>query len=143
MSPWAFFGQADGPRIVRYGEGHQLVQSDGSSVAYKSRIEVWDTGPAGPVGDVVFRSIDLKLRHTLGFSVTITPIVDGVADDNAAQSFSAGPPAGGLLEEYVELQVPLAKRGVEISAVIELDSTYAVQDVVQVQASGVPLRLVP
>lgn len=141
MSAWAYFGQADGPRILRYGEGHKLVQSDGSSVAYKSRIEVWDTGPAGPVGDVVFRSVDVKIRHSLGYFVTITPIVDGVAEN--AESFSAGPPAGGLLEEYVELQVPIAKRGVEVSAVIELDSQFSVQDVVQVLASGVPLRLVP
>ncbi len=139
--PFLYLGQADGPRILRYGEGHKLVQSDGSSVVYKSRIEVWDTGPAGPVGDVVFRSIDVKLRHTLGYLVTITPIVDGVAENS--ETFSAGPPAGGLLEEYVELQVPISRRGVEVAAIVELDSLYAVQDVVQVQASGVVLRLVP
>lgn len=139
--PYVYFGQADGARILRYGEGNKLVQSDGASVAYKSRIELWDLGPAGPTGDVVFRDVTVKLRHTLGYLVTITPIVDGVAE--GPQSFSAGPPSGSLQEEYVELSAPLAKRGVEIAAIIELDSTYAVQDVVQVQASGVPLRRVP
>ena len=139
--PYLYIGQADGPRVLRYGEGFKLVQSDGSSVVYKSRLEVWDTGPAGPVGDVVFRSVDVKLRHTLGYLVTITPIVDGVAENS--ETFSAGPPAGAQLEEYVELQVPLAKRGTDISAIVELDSAYSTQDVVTVQASGVPLRLVP
>lgn len=117
------------------------MQSDGASVIYKPRIELWDTGPAGAIGDVVFRSIDVKIRHTLGYSVRIIPIVDGVEEQT--QDFSAGPPSGGRTEEYVELQVPIATRGVEVAAIIELDSTYAVQDVVQVQASGVPLRMVP
>lgn len=139
--PWTFFGQADGPRVLRYGEGNKLVQPDGSSVTYKPRVELWELFPAGPVGDVVFRSVDVKLRHTLGFFVTITPVVDGVAEN--PQSFSAGPPAGGLTEELVELQAPIAKRGTDISAVIELDSTYAVQDIITVSASGVPLRLTP
>lgn len=139
--PFPYFGEAGGPRVLRYGEGHKLLDPAGASVTYKPRVELWELIPAGPVGDVVYRSVDLKLRHTLGYSVTITPIVDGVAEN--PQSFSAGPPAGGLTEEYVELQAPIAKRGTDISAIVELDSTYAVQDVVTVSASGVPLRLVP
>lgn len=141
MSLFVYFGQADGPRVLRYGEGHKLVQSDGTSVTYLPYLEFWDLQAAGPVGDVVYRSIDVKLRHTLGYIVKITPIVDGVAEPT--QHFSGGPPAGGKIEEYVELQAKLAKRGTQISATIELDSAFGDQSIATVEASGVPLRRVP
>lgn len=138
---YVYFGQVDGPRILRYGEGHQLVQGDGTLADYTARLELWALEPMGPVGDIVFRSIDLKLRHTLGYSVTVTPVVDGVAD--TPQTFSGGPAPGGEQEEYVELQAPITRRGSQVSAIVELDASYTVQDIVTISASGMPLRQVP
>lgn len=139
--PYVYVAEAAGARILRYGDVSTRLDSGGAPQAYKLRVETWDLEPSGEVGDNVFRSIDVKVRHVNGYSVTVTPIVNGVADQ--PQSFSGGPPPGGLLEEYVEVQAPIAIRGTKIAAIVEVDSAAGEQDVVNVSASGVPLRRVP
>lgn len=42
-------------------------------------VVTWDAIPAGESGDVAFRSTDWTFEATNGYTVTITPSVDGVA----------------------------------------------------------------
>lgn len=73
MSAILYFGEAAGGRVLRYGTGITNVGTD-----YQFDLTTWDIIPATEVGDNVFRSIDVAFRCTNGYSIGITPIVDGV-----------------------------------------------------------------
>jgi hypothetical protein len=73
--------EAIGARIIAFGIGASQIGDD-----YQFELETWDFIPSGEVGDNLFRSINVALRHTGSFTLGVTPIVDGV--DLAEQVFS-------------------------------------------------------
>jgi hypothetical protein len=131
-----YVGEAAGARILRYGLGFSQIGD-----AYQLDVETWPMRPAGDVGDVVFRTIDVLLRHTTGYDVDVTPIVDGIAQ--SPQSFSGGAPAGGLQEEVVPIQAYVGMRGNAIAARVTSRSVVGETDLVDVNASFAVVRLTP
>jgi hypothetical protein len=131
---YVYFGEDSGARIVRYGVGYTQLDND-----YVGEVQTWDLEPAGEVGDVVFRSVDCKVRHTLGYSITVEVYVDGTY--LTEELFTSSPPSG--TEAYALLQVPIAERGSRIRAVMEISDGYGEVEVVNISASGMPLRKVP
>jgi hypothetical protein len=134
--PYTYVGEAAGARILRYGVGFSQVGD-----SYQLDVQTWPLRPAGDVGDVVFRTIDVLLRHTAGYSVDVTPIVDGVAQ--VPQSFGGGAPAAGLLEEVVQIQAYVGMRGNSIAARVTSRSLLGETDLVDVNASFSVIRLTP
>lgn len=134
--PYLYAGEAAGPRILRYGVGFTQVGDP-----YQGEVLTWDARPGGPTGDCVFRTIDVLVRHGSGYSVRVTPVVDGVA--LPAQDFNGGPPAGALLEEVVQLQADVGMRGVAIAARVETLAVLGETEIVDVQWSGDVVRMSP
>lgn len=99
-----FLGEYSGARILTYGTGISQVGDD-----YQLDVTTWDVAPAGDVGDCVFRSVDVAFAYTNGYSIGVTPIVDGVAQ--AEHTFSgSGSGTNG------QAQAQFAARGTRISA---------------------------
>lgn len=97
-------GEYTGGRILTYGTGISQVGTD-----YQFDVTTWDLAPAGDVGDCVFRSVDVAFAYTNGYSIGVTPIVDGVSQ--AEQEFSgSGSGTNG------QAQAQFAARGTRIAA---------------------------
>jgi hypothetical protein len=133
---YLYLGESAGARILRYGLAFSQI-GDG----YQLDVETLPMRPAGDVGDVVFRTIDVLLRHVLGYDVDIIPIVDGV--EQAAQSFSGGSPPGGLTQETKQLQAFVGKRGNAVAARVKSRSVLGETELVDVAASFSVVRLTP
>ena len=133
---YVYFGEAEGARVFRYGSGYSQVGD-----AYAFDVQTHPMRPGGSVGDVVFRTIDLLLRHKLGYAVEITPIVDGVDQD--AQQFGGGAPSGSLLEDTVEIHAYVAKRGNNVSARVRTLSLSGETEIVDLLSSHSVIRSTP
>lgn len=133
---YVYFGEAAGARVIRYGLGFDQVGD-----AYAFDVETHPMRPGGDVGDVVFRTIDLVLRHTLGYSIEVTPIVDGVL--RVPQQFSGGAPAGGLLEENVELHAFVALRGNHVAARVRSLALAGETEIADLLSSHTIVRATP
>ena len=134
--PYLYLGEAAGARILRYGVGFTQVGDP-----YQLELLTWEMDPAGPTGDCVFRTADVLVRHTNGYNLKITPIVDGIA--RPPQFFNAGPPPGSLLEEVVELQADVGMRGNSLAVRVETIALLGETEIVDVQWSGDVIRTNP
>lgn len=139
---YVYFGEAAGARILRYGLGVTQVGDP-----YNLDVQTWPFRPAGDRGICVFRSADVLVRHTLGYNVTVTPIVDGVAQP--ASSFNGGPPSGSATEETVTLKATIGedgkggKRGNSLAVRVQTTSLLGETEIVDVQSSHAVLRATP
>lgn len=88
--------------------------------------------PAGLYGEVVFRRASLTVTHTGGFSLRITPILDGKVIDNCVSVFSSSKSPSGRGETVV-LDIPLGIR--EKSG----NATGARGSVLQLEIESLPL----
>ena len=131
--PYLYAGEAVGARILRYGVGFTQIGDP-----YQADVQTWDLDPAGPTGDVVFRTADVIIRHTNGYSIRVTPIVDGVS--LPAQDFNGGPPPGGLLEEVLELAADVGMRGTTLAVRVQTLTLFGETEIVDVQWSGDVVR---
>lgn len=134
--PYTYFGEAAGARILRYGIGFTQVGD-----SYQLDVQTWPLRPAGDVGDVAFRTIDVLLRHVAGYDVEVIPIVDGVPQ--LVQGFNGGAPAGGLQEAVVPIQAYVGKRGNAVAARIRSRSLVGEINLVDVNASFAVIRSTP
>lgn len=131
-----YLGEAAGARILRYGVGFAQVGDP-----YAFDVKTWDLRPAGEVGDVNFRTVDVLVRHKLGYAVEVTPIVDG--EEQTAQLFTGGAPPGGQLEETVILQAAVEARGAALAARVRTTQLLGETELVDVQASFAIIRQTP
>lgn len=109
MTAFLYVGETAGGRILRYGTGLTHV-TDAGTEAVLMDAETWDAIPAGEVGDVVFRGVSATVKVSNGYSVRVTPYVDGVA--LTPQDFS-GSGAG-----VFDVQAYVAERGNRAKATI-------------------------
>lgn len=136
MTAVTYLGEAGGARVFRYGTGLTNVgQSVGSATDYQFDVTTWDLVPAGIVGDVIFRSIDAAFTCTNGYSIGITPIVDGVA--LTEQTFNGS----GTGEQ--EAQAFFAKRGTRIAARVRTLSRQGDLELHDLTCSHWILRMTP
>ena len=133
---YLYIGEAAGARILRYGVGVTQIGD-----AYQLDVQTQPLRPAGDMGDVVFRTIDVLLRHTLGYDVDVIPIVDGVAQP--AQRFSRGAPPGGLTEETGQIQAFVGVRGNAVAARVTSRTIFGETELVDIGASFAVVRTTP
>lgn len=122
--------ESAGARIFAVGD--TITQVTGS---YQLDVTTWDLIPAGEVGDCLFRTIDVSLYVVGGYSIGITPIVDGV--EQSEQTF------GGSDTGFVQCQAYLATRGARIAARVRTLSRVGDVELHTIKASGVALRVSP
>lgn len=134
--PYVYFGEAAGARVLRYGLGFDQIGD-----SYALDIKTHPMRPGGSVGDVVFRTIDLLVRHTLGYAIEVTPIVDGV--DRDPQTFGGGAPAGGLAEATEEIHAYVARRGNNVAVRVRTTGLPGEIEIVDVLSSHTVVRATP
>ena len=134
--PYLYFGERAGARILRYGTGFSQVGD-----AYQMDVETHARFPAGEFGDMVGRTVDVLVRHTLGYEVDVTPIVDAVV--GTAQRFSGGPPSGGSLDETKQLQGYVGKRGNRLAVRVRTTTLSGEIELLDVQMSTATIRTTP
>jgi hypothetical protein len=113
MPGYVYIGESARGRILRYGAGVFTQIGD----AYQLQLRTWDQRPAGPIGEAVFRTIVGVLRHTAGYDVQVTPVLDGVR--LTPQRFTGGAPSGAKLEDVVEVEAIVFTAGNAIGAIFE------------------------
>lgn len=130
MSATFYLGEKSGGRVLAYGDAATQVGTD-----FQAGIETWDLLPAGEMGDVLFRSIDVSFHATSGYSIGITPVVDGLS---LTEQFFSGATTG-----EVQCQAFFATRGTRCSAVVRTVSRTG--DLVwhNIQCSCVVIRETP
>ena len=130
MAVQLYYGEASGPRILAANQG--ITQSD---TDYQADLTTWDIVPAGEVGDVMFRSVDVSGTMTNGLSLGITPIVDGVNQSEQAFSLSGS-------GEW-QAQAFIAKRGTRIAARVRTLSRSGDVEIHNISCAFKVLRRVP
>jgi hypothetical protein len=133
---YLYVGEAAGARILRYGIGVTQVGD-----AYALDVQTWDIRPAGDVGDAVFRTIDILLRHKAGYSIQVTPVVDGVPLQ--PQNFGGGAPLATEPEEVRAIQAYVGRRGNSLAVRIRTLSLLGETEIVDVSWSGAVVRETP
>jgi hypothetical protein len=122
--------EASGARLLRYGIGISQIGTN-----YQLDVETHDQAPAGPVGDVLFRSIDVAGRATAGYHLGVTPIVDGVSESE--QTFS------GADVGEIQCQAFFAKRGTRVAARVRTLSRTGDVEIHDIAESDVVIRSTP
>lgn len=130
MAGQLYLGEATGARILKVGQG--IAQVGGT---YDLDVTTWDILPAGEVGDCGFRSIDVAIKVSNGFSIGITPIVDGVSLEE--QQFTGA----GAGEK--QCQAFLGERGTRIAARVRTLSRAGTVELHSINTSLVVLRRSP
>lgn len=130
MAGTYYLCEAAGARILRVGQG--ITQVGGT---YELDVTTWDQVPAGEVGDVAFRAIDVAIAATNGYNIGITPILDGVAQPE--QRFS-----GAGTGEF-QCQAFVAGRGTRVAARVRTLGRSGDVELHSIGASGVVLRKAP
>lgn len=131
---YTYLAEADGSRIIRSGTGLTQVTSSGTETV-NLVVETQDLLPAGEVGDVVFRAVDVAGWASNGWAIRVTPYVDGEA--LTAQSFS------GSGEGQWVAQAFIAERGVRISAVVETTTRTGDVQIDSIAIQYKTIRVVP
>ena len=125
-----YFCEASGARVFVYGSGITQVGTN-----YQAEITTWDVAPSGDVGDNAFRTIDVAGYCTNGYSIGITPIVDGV--EGTEQTFSGSGTGPFVCQAYI------ADRGTRIAASVRTISRAGDVEIRDVSSSLFPLRVTP
>lgn len=132
---YLYAGESDGGRIIKFGGSAltQITTAGTTSVLLSGTTLDWE--PTGPAGDNVFRAVVLSITYTNGYSVRVTPSVDGTA--LAAQDFS-GSGAGKR-----DLKAFVSERGSRISVVWEQLTRTGDLTVQDIQVAYIPIRQFP
>lgn len=122
--------ESSGARVLAYGSGVSQLGTE-----YQMDLETWDEIPAGEAGDCYFRGVNVTIEHDNGFSVGITPVVDGV--EQSEQTFT------GSGTGITVLQAHIAVRGARVAVHVRTISRAGSLDVQNVEVAYLPLRAHP
>lgn len=134
--PYIYVGENAGARILRYGVGFTQVGDP-----YDFDVRTQELRPAGMAGDVQFRTVEVLIRHRLGYNIEVTSYVDGVA--GIAQVFNAGAPPLDQLEEFRTLQAYIGRRGTAVAVRVRTLSILGEVEIVDVSSSHAVIRVTP
>lgn len=133
-----YIGEADGARVLAFGMGTADATS-ASTTDVLMDLTTHPLFPAGPSGDVMFRAIQVTIRHDAGAHLGVTPYVDDTA--LAEQTFSVAPPASG--EKIDTVQAFVASRGAGIHARVRQTDATGMVEIVDIASEHAVLRVVP
>lgn len=133
-----FVGEADGGRVLQMGLGTTDATA-ASTTPVLLDVLTHDLYPTGAAGDSVFRGIDVRVRHSAGASIGVTPIVDG--EELPEQTFTFAAPTGGDGVDTAEAR--FAVRGTRVAARVRQTAATGDVELIDVAAWLVPLREAP
>lgn len=133
MAGYLYYGEAAGGRIIRAGVGFSQIGD-----AYAFEVSTWGEFPAEDEGEVIFRTLVAKIRHTNGYDVTLQAVVDDLAQ--AVQGFSGGPPSGGRSEELATCRVWLMKRGTQLAVIFKAQNLTGDVELADLATAFIPIR---
>ena len=104
------------PPVLGAGKLYLLSASYGNSVGtdVPLLVETSEVVPAGPLGQVLFRRVDVPLEYDAACSITVTPIVDFQQVQTATTVTYAAP----TQRTRQILKAPLSKAGTTLRAII-------------------------
>lgn len=126
-----YIGEASGGRVLVIGAGLSSVGTN-----HQGAFQTWELTPSGEMGDNVFRSLGVSFVATNGWSIGITPYIDGVSLGESVHGGS-GATANGQAQRFVHA------RGTRISVSVRTLSRTGDIAFSNVQASCLPLRAWP
>jgi hypothetical protein len=131
-----FVGELSGSRVIQVGVGTtDVTASTTTAVLFDATTQ--DEFPMGGGASVLFHGIKATLRHTNGFSIGITPIVDGTPDvEQTFMASSASVGTDGIFTAYA----PFRLRGERCAARIRQIAATDVVELVDVALEYVPIR---
>lgn len=132
MPGYLYLGESAGGRIIRTGVGVTQIGDP-----YQLELYTWDDRPLGDDGECIFRWLTAIVRHTMGYAIQVTPIVDGVPSNPSA--FSGGAPPAGT-EAVERLRSWPLKRGNRIAALVKTTQIFGPTELVDVQFGYTPIR---
>lgn len=125
-----YWCEANGNRLFQYGLGlTQLGQP------YQPYLATWDMTPMGESGKCIFRAINFEVNASNGYTIGITPVIDGVP---LAQQTFQGSGTG-----EVSLEAPIFLSGRRIAAQITVLQVPGDIDIHNIRAAFVPQRQWP
>lgn len=134
-----YLGEASGARVLVVGTG----ASDATSASTQdvlADLTTHDLFPAGSGGVCLFRGLVVTLRHTQGYAIGVTPIVDGAS--LTEQMFSGAAPAAGQ-DGVTRVLAPFARRGVRLGCRLRQSDATGMVEFVNVEALFAVLRSTP
>lgn len=129
-----YVGESDGGRIVKFGTGLTQVTT-ASTESVLPVWETWDFVPATESGDSIFRNVIVTVEYSNGYSIRITPYIDGTA--LTAQEFS-GSGAG-----TTDCQAFVVSRGARLRVKVEALTRTGNVEVVNIRVGYQALRFAP
>ena len=130
-------GELAGNRVLRVGAGITDAAPAGATVPVLAYGELHDLYPLEGGGTVVFTQLDVTIRHTAGFKIGVTPIVDGTALPE--QVFQGGAP-GVNDDGQLTLEAPFRARGARCAAIVRALAAFGALEYANVQVEFVPVR---
>lgn len=132
---YVYLGESNGARLIRLGGAALQQITTGGLIDVLLDVGTWPFVPLGQAGDSVFRMLLATVRYTNGFSIRITPTVDGV--DLPSQDFGLAGAATFCCE------APIVSRGAQVSARVQQLSRTGDLELIDVAVAYAPIRLVP
>jgi methyl coenzyme M reductase beta subunit len=133
-----FVGELDGARVIQIGLG-QTDATAASTTDVLFYAETQDEFPMGGGGHVLFTGLKVTLRHTNGFSIGVTPVVDGTPDtEQTFQVSSASVGTDGIFTAHA----PFRLRGERCACRVRQIAATDVVELVDIALEFVPIRSV-
>lgn len=131
-----FIGDLNGARVYQVGIGTTDATVDGTEDVLFDGI-THDLYPGQGGASVLFTQIDCTIRHTGGYNIGLTPIVDGRSD--AEQTFQSASPAVGT-DGTVTVKAYFRLRGERCACRIRQIAATDVVEIADVACEFVGLR---
>lgn len=132
-------GESAGARVVQIGLGTADVTASASTPVLLDSL-THDLYAAGPGASIEYAGVLVTLRHTAGYHVGVTPIVDGLAlSEQTFQAVAPGPGADGV----VAIRAPFRQRGVRCAVRVRQTAADGLIELVDVAAQYYVIRQTP
>lgn len=129
-------GELAGNRVIRIGAGVSDTTPGGTQPVL-ALAETHDMYPLDGGGTAVFQQLDVTIKHSAGFKIGVTPIVDGRAlSEQVFQGSAPGLNSDGQLT----VEAPFRARGARISAIVRSLQAFGSLELGNVQVEFVPVR---
>jgi hypothetical protein len=131
-----FCGELSGSRVIQIGVGtSDCTASDMTPVLFDATTQ--DLFPADGGASVMFTQLNVTIRHSNGFTLGVTPLVDGRADPEQTFMFS-GAPAG--VDGIETVKAPFRLRGERVACRVRQLAATDVVELVDIAVTFVPIR---
>lgn len=132
-------GEAAGARVIQIGLGTADVTAS-STQAVLLDATTHDIYAGGPGAAVEYAGLVVTIRHTAGYHVGVTPIVDGVS--LTEQTFSASAPAMNT-DGVAVVRAPFRQRGVRCAARVRQTAADGQIELVDIAEQHYVIRQTP